>query len=97
MLKTDADGTTNPTATQVVRYFDAMNFATRIKCPTIVSVGFVDKVCPPTSVFAAYNNIPAEVEKKIVMRPAMGHTFPKDLIDQWDDVIRAHIAASNEP
>ncbi|MGB7157823.1 MAG: acetylxylan esterase, partial [Tepidisphaeraceae bacterium] len=86
MLRANRDGTLDPKATEVVRYFDAMNFATRIQCPTIVSVGFVDKVCPPTSVFAAYNNIPAGVKKQIVMRPAMGHSFPQDLIKAWDDV-----------
>lgn len=91
MLKPGRDGKVNPTHAQVVRYFDAMNFATRITCPTIVSVGFVDKVCPPTSVFAAYNNIPSDVEKKIVMRPEMGHSFPADLIAEWDEVIRAHV------
>jgi cephalosporin-C deacetylase-like acetyl esterase len=92
MLKPGADGKTDEKATQVVRYFDAMNFATRIKCPTVVSVGFVDKVCPPTSIFAAYNNIAASVQKQIVMRPAMGHTFPPDLIADWDEVIKRHVA-----
>ena len=58
LLKVDDQGKTDPKHTEVARYFDAMNFAARIKCPTIVSVGFVDKVCAPTSVFAAYNNIP---------------------------------------
>jgi cephalosporin-C deacetylase len=92
MLKPGSDGKIDEKSTQVLRYFDAMNFATRITCPTIVSVGFVDKVCAPTSVFAAYNNIPAGVKKEIVMRPAMGHTFPGDLSAKWDEVIRQHIA-----
>jgi cephalosporin-C deacetylase len=96
MLKAGEDGNTDPTHTQVVRYFDAMNFATRIKCRAVVSVGFVDKVCPPTSVFAAYNNIPASVKKQIVMRPAMGHTFPKDLIDEWDEVVKRHAAETKK-
>jgi cephalosporin-C deacetylase-like acetyl esterase len=96
MLKLDADGKTDPAATQVVRYFDAMNFATRIKCPTIVSVGFIDKTCPPTSVFAAYNNIPAGVDKKIVMRVDMGHAFPADLISEWDKVVKDHVASMRQ-
>ena len=91
MLKFDSNGNIDATAKDVVRYFDAMNFAARIKCPTTVSVGFIDKVCPPTSVLAAYNNIPDGVKKQIVMRPAMGHTFPKDLQDAWDNAIREHV------
>jgi len=90
------DGKTDTKATQVVRYFDAMNFATRIKCPTIVSVGFIDKTCPATSVFSAYNNIPAGVDKKIVMRVDMGHAFPADLISEWDQVVKDHVASMRQ-
>ncbi len=40
---------------EAVRYYDAMNFATRVRCAGIVTVGFIDATCPPTSVYAAYN------------------------------------------
>jgi len=96
MLRLDGDGKTDPKSTQVVRYFDAMNFATRIKSPTIVSVGFIDKTCPATSVFSAYNNIPAGVDKKIVMRVDMGHAFPADLISEWDQVVKDHVASMRQ-
>jgi cephalosporin-C deacetylase-like acetyl esterase len=91
MLRRGADGSINPKAIEALRYVDVMNFASRIQCPTIVSVGFIDATCPPTSVYAAFNNIPANVNKTIVNRPAMGHAFPKDLIEEWDEVIRKHI------
>lgn len=42
------------------RYFDAVNFASRIKAPVIMSVGFCDVICAPTSVYAAYNAIPSK-------------------------------------
>lgn len=87
----DASGKYNEKATQVVRYIDAMNFATRIQCPTWVSVGLIDKTCAATSVYAGYNAIPA-VEKHILPRPTMGHAFPADLIAKYDDIIRQHIA-----
>ena len=92
MLKLPKDGEAlDRKALQALRYVDAANFASRIKCRTLVSVGFVDKVCPPASVYAAYNSIPATTEKSLVARPAMGHTFPRDLIDAWDEVIRDHV------
>ena len=40
-------------------YFDVMNLADRITCPTHVTVGLMDAVCPPSTVFAAYNRITA--------------------------------------
>jgi len=36
-------------------YFDGLNFATRAKAPALFSVGLMDEVCPPSTVFAAYN------------------------------------------
>jgi cephalosporin-C deacetylase-like acetyl esterase len=34
-----------------------MNFATRLKAPAIFVTGFVDQITPPTSVYAAYNQV----------------------------------------
>ena len=54
-------------------YFDAANFAARIKVPTLISVGFVDTTCSPASVYAAYNSIPAAVPKRIYHMYRQGH------------------------
>jgi cephalosporin-C deacetylase-like acetyl esterase len=40
-----------------VRYYDAVNLATRTKAAGIVTVGFIDTTCPPSSVYAAFNAI----------------------------------------
>ncbi len=48
-----------PSAESTAPYFDAANFASRIKSDTVMSVGFLDDVCPPSSIYAAFNNIPA--------------------------------------
>lgn len=45
-------------------YFDGANFASRIRCPVRVAVGFSDTTCPPCAVYAAYNEI--EVEDKSI-------------------------------
>ncbi len=42
---------------QNMPYFDMVNFAKRIKCETIVGVGFIDTACFPNSIYAAYNNL----------------------------------------
>lgn len=52
-------------------YFDAANFASLVNCPAIVSVGFIDTMCVPASIYAAYNNLKGE--KKIYDCPRYGH------------------------
>ena len=37
-------------------YFDGVNFAARAVAPALFSVGLMDEVCPPSTVFAAYNH-----------------------------------------
>jgi cephalosporin-C deacetylase-like acetyl esterase len=53
-------------------YFDAVNFAKHITCKVYIRTGGNDGVCPPTSVFAAYNNIPTS-NKEIDFSPLGGH------------------------
>ena len=53
------------------RYFDAMNFATRIKCPALVGVGLADTVCPSEGVLATCNQI--QGPKTIVIMPRADH------------------------
>jgi cephalosporin-C deacetylase-like acetyl esterase len=57
-------------------YFDGANFASRIKCPVRVAVGFSDVVCPPCAVYAAYNEIKVK-DKAIGHGIGMTHScFP---------------------
>ena len=65
-------------------YFDAVNFARFISCPTVICVGFIDRTCSPSSVYAAYNVIAAP--KKIVNKPLMGHGCDRDFykyLNRW--------------
>ncbi len=52
-------------------YYDAVNFARRLKVPGIYSWGFNDETCPPTSMYAGYNVISAP--KTLVLGLEMGH------------------------
>lgn len=65
-------------------YYDVVNFAKRLKVPGMYSLGFNDEVCPPTSMYAAYNTISAP--KEIYVVPETGHwTFQeqRDLLNNW--------------
>ena len=53
-------------------YFDAANFASRIKCPVRIAVGFSDTTCPPSAVYATYNEIKVK-DKAILNGIGMTH------------------------
>jgi cephalosporin-C deacetylase-like acetyl esterase len=52
----------NPKIMQTALYFDAVNFASRIKATSLVSMGFVDTVTPPVGIWIAFNQIRAPKE-----------------------------------
>lgn len=46
-----------PEVVETSRYFDAAHFAARITVPSLVSMGFIDEVTTPASIWAAFNQI----------------------------------------
>ena len=66
------------------KYYDLVNFTSFIKIPGLYSWGYNDEVCPPTSVFSAYNKIKAPKELKIFK--SSGHWENKaqrELLEKW--------------
>jgi cephalosporin-C deacetylase len=59
------------TVFKTLSYFDGVNFATRAEAKTLFSVGLMDKICPPSTVYAAYNHWAGE--KDIKVYPYNGH------------------------
>ena len=57
--------------TKTSRYFDAMNFATRIQCPGLIGLGLVDPVCPPEGILATVNQMKGP--KKVIIMPKADH------------------------
>ena len=62
-----------PATRRSVGYYDIVNHAKRIKCEVYFCTGFADQVCPPSNVYAAYNNVPAGVKKVMWTNPYTGH------------------------
>lgn len=60
------------TAMRTLSYVELNNHAENIRCPTLVSVGLLDDICVPSSIFSAYNRIPVS-EKQIDVYPFNGH------------------------
>ena len=52
-------------------YFDGINFASRTQARALFSVGLMDEVCPPSTVYAAFNYWAGEKEIKVY--PYNGH------------------------
>lgn len=74
------------TATRLAPYFDGAHFAARIKCPVRVSVGFIDRTCPPAAVYAGYNSLNVK-DKGIynsIKMPHAVYTEVREALDtQW--------------
>jgi len=41
---------------ETLSYFDGVNFAKRATSPALYSVGLIDPICPPSTVFASFNH-----------------------------------------
>jgi cephalosporin-C deacetylase-like acetyl esterase len=63
--------------TEVARYYDVVNFARFVNVPGFYCWGYNDPVCPPTSMYAAYNVIPGE--KELMLTLETGHwLYPEE-------------------
>ena len=61
-------------ALDTLRYVDCALLARRIRATTLMSVGLMDEICPPSTVFAAYHEIDAP--KEIVVHRFGSHSVP---------------------
>ncbi|MFY1687375.1 acetylxylan esterase [Plantactinospora sp. WMMB782] len=59
-------------AFRTLGYFDGVNFASRASAPALFSVALMDAVCPPSTVYAAFNHY-AGPDKDIIVWPYNGH------------------------
>jgi cephalosporin-C deacetylase len=53
------------TAFATLRYFDGVNFAARAQAPALFSVALMDEICPPSTVFAAYNHYAGQKDIRV--------------------------------
>lgn len=77
---------------ETLRYFDGVNFATRIKCPMVVGIALEDEVCPPETSYAAYDRLAGE--RELWLFPESGHGNAHDYPRQETAWLEQRIAAS---
>jgi cephalosporin-C deacetylase len=63
-----------PAALDTLRYVDCALLARQIRAECLLSVGLMDTICPPSTVFAAFNEISSG--KDIAVHPFTGHEVP---------------------
>jgi cephalosporin-C deacetylase-like acetyl esterase len=80
----DYDQEKYPDWVETVGYYDVVNFAKKLTMPGWYSWGYNDHVCPPTSMYAAYNSITAAKELHPFLETEHW-TFPeqREQGDQW--------------
>ncbi len=89
LVPTDASGKPDPTILEASRYVDAVNFASRCRADAIMSVGFIDATCPPSSCYAAYNVL--QGSKEIINEPLMSHAAPQHIHAAFFERVLEHV------
>jgi len=55
-------------------YIDIQHLAKRIRAEVLMGTGLMDRICPPSTQFAAYNKI--QSKKSVLIYPDFGHEWP---------------------
>ena len=85
------DGRPEAKVLEAARYYDAVNFASRATAAGIVTVGFIDTTCPPTTVYAAYNALKGK--KEIFNDPPSTHRVSPGAANAMRQAILKHVEA----
>jgi cephalosporin-C deacetylase-like acetyl esterase len=88
------NGTPNPDSrvVEAVRYYDSVNFASRIRGQVFFTVGFIDHICPPTGIYAAFNQL--QTKKDIWNHLDTGHVSRPDYEARVRDEVLAYIRST---
>jgi len=84
------DGKPDQAILEAARYVDCVNFAARTKAKgAYFTVGFIDATCPPTSVYAAYNQL--TIPKEIYDDIPSGHSHAPQARDGMTKAVMKHV------
>ena len=68
-------GLTMDKVLQNLSYFDTKNFASGLRCPTLIGMGLLDPIIPPNNVYIDYNNV--NTKKHLIIFRDLGHEVGK--------------------
>jgi cephalosporin-C deacetylase len=72
-----------PDVRQTAGYFDASNFAPRIRARALVSMGFIDETSPPAGVWASFNLLAGPKEVVPLVDAPHNHLSTPDEVRPW--------------
>lgn len=79
----------------VLRYFDTMNFADLVRCPTLLGIGIKDEVVPSPTVYAVANHLRGPHE--IMEFPVSHSVAPERRLWQHFEDYWLHLATTGPP
>jgi len=86
-------GKPDPRVLEASRYFDSVNFAAHTKAGgALLTTGFADPGCPPTTVYAAFNALPI-ADKKIHNDIHTGHIITPAAEAAMIEAVQTHVSA----
>jgi cephalosporin-C deacetylase-like acetyl esterase len=83
----------NPRVMQTAPYFDVVNFASRIRVPSMVAMGFLDKVAPSIGIWTAFNQIAGPKEVVPLIDAPHNHQATAEQQMAWTTRSAAWLAA----
>ena len=81
-----------PDVRQTAGYFDAVNFASRIRARALVSMGFIDETSPPAGIWAAFNLLPGPKDVVPLVDAPHNHMSTPEEVRPWVERSTAWLA-----
>ena len=75
------------------RYYDGINFARRVTCPSFFTFGYNDEVVPPSSSWSVYNVVSAP--KSMSIYQMTGHYWYQEQWDEWENWLLQQMGIKN--
>ncbi|WP_353853850.1 acetylxylan esterase [Bacillus sp. Bos-x628] len=88
-IRRNSDPEAEKKAFETLSYFDLINLAGWVKQPTLMAIGLIDQVTPPSTVFAVYNHL--QTDKVLKVYRYFGHEFIPAFQTEKLSFLRKHL------
>jgi cephalosporin-C deacetylase-like acetyl esterase/lysophospholipase L1-like esterase len=83
----------DPQVMETAQYFDTVNCASRIKVPSLVSMGFIDVATPPVGIWTAFNELKGPKEAAPMIDSPHNHLATPEQSRPWTERSAAWLGA----
>ena len=89
LVKVKKGKVTNPQVVECAKFYDMSLLAPRIQTDMLLTSGFIDRVCPPSSVNCTFNAIKSK--KRMINNVKFGHYNPPAVSKEISKIIKAEL------